>query len=90
MIGAMLRAVVIAIALCGCKDHQLDAVKAVRDEVCACRTVKCGEDAIKKLPPVQGSPGHRAQALAAEMTTCLSKLYLQERPDESPDPKAAP
>jgi hypothetical protein len=90
MIAAMLRAVVIAIALCACRDRQLEAVKAVREEVCACQTVKCGEDAMKKLPPVTGSPGHRAQALAAEITTCLSKLYLKERPDEDPDAKAAP
>ena len=46
----MLRAAVIAIALCGCRDKQVDAVRAVRDEVCACRDVACGEAAMKKVP----------------------------------------
>lgn len=83
--AAMLRAAVIAIALCGCPDKQVNAVKAVRDEVCACRDVACGEAAIKKLPTSSGTPGHKAQQLASEMMTCLSKLYLKDRPVEDPD-----
>lgn len=86
----MLRAAVIAIALSvGCRDEQLGHVKLVRDEVCACRDVACGEAAMKKLPTYEGSPGHKVQQLASEMVTCLSKLYLKDRPDENPDPPAA-
>lgn len=90
MIGRMLRVAVIAIALAGCRDKRLDELKAVRDEVCACRDVACGEAALKKRPEADGTPGHRAQQLASEMVTCLSKLYLKERPDENPDEPTPP
>ena len=86
--AAMLRAAVIAIALCGCRDKQVDEVRAVREEVCACRDVACGEAAMKKLPASPGSPGHKAQQLASEMMTCLSKLYLKDRPVEDADTPA--
>lgn len=85
MIGSMLRLAVIVIALSGCRDERLRSVKAVRDEVCACKTVDCGEQAIKKLPQKDVKPDHRQQQLALEMTNCLSKLYLADRPPEDPD-----
>lgn len=85
MIVAMLRLAVIAIALCGCRDERLRSVKAVRDEVCACKTIECGEQAIKKLPQTDVKPDHRQQQLAREMTNCLAKLYLNDRPQEDPD-----
>ena len=43
---------------------------------------------MKKVPASPGSPGHKAQQLASEMMTCLSKLYLKDRPDEDPDAPA--
>jgi len=86
MIVRMLRLAVIAIALCGCRDKQVEQVQAIRDEVCACSDAKCGEDAMKRLPTYQGTPAHRVQMLASEMVTCMSKLYLKDRPDESADP----
>lgn len=85
MIVAMRRAAVIAIALLGCRDESLRQVKAIRDEVCSCQTAECGEQAMKRLPRHDGTPHHRAQALAAEMMTCMSKLYLKDRPSEDPD-----
>ncbi|MBA2538555.1 MAG: hypothetical protein H0V17_02880 [Deltaproteobacteria bacterium] len=83
-------AALIAIALLGCRDETLRQVKAIRDEVCACQTVPCGEEAIKRLPKQDGKPHHRAQAFAAEMITCMSKLYLKDRPSEDPDDPAEP
>jgi hypothetical protein len=85
MLVPMLRLAVIVIALCACRDEQLQKVKAVRDEVCACKDVACGEEAIKKLPQKDIKPNHHQQKLASEMMTCLSKLYLKDRPQEDPD-----
>ncbi len=93
MLATMLRVVVapwiIAIALAGCTDKQVEQVKTIRDEVCACKTASCGEEAMKKLP-ASAPGGHRAQKLASEMMACLSKLYLKDRPDENPDPDLNP
>lgn len=87
----MLRALVIAIALCGCRDKQLAEIKRVRDLVCACQDVACGEAAMKLVPHQSGSPGHKAQQLASEMLTCMSKLYLKDtRPDGNPDAPIKP
>jgi hypothetical protein len=85
MIAMMLRVAVIAIALCGCRDERLEQVKLVRERVCACRTIACGESTVKELPPVT-NPSAREQKLAAEMMTCLSKLYLAP-PDKAPAPE---
>ncbi len=88
MIAAMLRVALMfmAIALCGCRDKQLAEIKKVRDLVCACKDVACGEAAMKRVPRQSGSPGHKAQQLASEMMTCMSKLYLKDtRPDDNPD-----
>jgi hypothetical protein len=86
----MLRAVAFAIALSGCRDQTVEQIKAVREAVCACKTVACGEAAMKELPTNTGKPDHRAQALANEMLNCLSKLYLRERPDTDADQEATP
>ena len=91
MIVAMLRAIVIVTALAACRDPDLQQVKAVRDEVCACKDappdkkISCGEEAIKKLPAQNGTATHRQQTLANEMLTCMSKLYLKDRPGTDPD-----
>jgi len=85
MLHEMSRRLVIAIALCGCHDADLDRVKQVRDEVCKCTTVQCGEDAMNRLPSHAGNPSHRAQVLASEMLTCMAKLYAQQRPSLDPD-----
>ena len=89
MLTAMLRVGVIAIAVCAiaaCRDPQLEQIKAIRDEVCACRDAKCGEDALKKMPTLEGNPSHRARVLANEMTTCMSKLYLKPEEEDQEDP----
>ncbi|MEO8702352.1 MAG: hypothetical protein ABI867_20070 [Kofleriaceae bacterium] len=84
----MFRAVVFAIALAGCRDQTVERVKDVRDEVCACKTVACGEAAMKTLPENTPKPNHRAQQFATEMLNCMSKLYLRERPATDPDEPA--
>lgn len=86
MIVAMHRVLVIAIALgaAGCRDRELEQVKVVRDEVCKCRTVECGESAMKRLP-VSDKPSARAQTYANEMLGCMARLYLKDRPSTDPD-----
>jgi hypothetical protein len=81
----VLRVFTLVIALCGCRDADLQHVKAVRDEVCLCKTVGCGEDAMKKLPSHNVKATRRQQTLANEMLTCMSKLYLKDRPTTDPD-----
>lgn len=81
----MLRSIVIAIALVACSDPDIAKVKAVRDRVCACKSPECGEEAMKTLPAQEGKPSHRVRQLASEMMTCMSKLYLKDKPDEDPD-----
>ena len=75
---------VIAIALCACRDPQLDHMRAVKEEVCKCKTAECGELAMKKLP-AREKPSAREQALANDMLSCMARLYLKERPDTDPD-----
>lgn len=78
----------IAIALGGCRDKALEELERVRDEVCACKTAACGEEAMKKVPQQEVKPNHRAQALANEMLGCMAKLYLKDRPTTDPDSEA--
>ena len=87
MIAMVLRSFVIIVAVCGCRDHELSHVKAVRDEVCTCASASCGEEAMKKLPTQNVKASHRQQVLANEMLTCMAKLYLKERPSTDPDAK---
>lgn len=81
----MVRWLVIAIAFCGCRDPETTRVQTVRDQVCGCKTVPCGEEAMKSLPSRDVRPGPRSQKLANEMLTCMSKLYLRDRPTTDPD-----
>lgn len=76
---------IIAIALAGCRDKQVEQVKTIRDAVCACQDIKCGEEAMKLLPATPPG-GHRAQKLATEMVACMSKLYLKKEPTPEPAP----
>jgi hypothetical protein len=94
MLVAMLRLLVIVVALAACRDDELERVRAVRNEVCACKTSACGEEAMKKLPSSAGTgnakPSQRQTALANEMLTFMAKLYLKDRPTTDPDaPKPA-
>jgi hypothetical protein len=85
----MRRLFVIAIALCGCRDPELDQVRAIKEEVCKCKSVDCGETAMQKLRP-RDKPSAREQALANDMLNCMSRLYLKERPETDPDQPTSP
>jgi len=82
---------VIAIALCGCRDPELQKLRDVRDRVCKCETAECADRALGELDPHAERAGHRAQAVANEMMICLAKLYAHGRPITDIDvPEPAP
>ena len=81
----MVRCLVIAIALLGCGDKQLETLEAVRDEVCACKTPACGEAAMKKVPQDKLESNRKMQRVAHDMLDCMAKLYDEGRPSTDPD-----
>lgn len=81
----MVRFVVIAVALLGCGDKQLETLEELRDAVCACKTTVCGEAAMKKVPQDEIKTNRKMQRAATEMLDCMSKLYEADRPTADPD-----
>ena len=82
---------VISVALQGaCGDREAKKLAKVRDEVCHCKTAKCADDAMARLPTkdIQSTP--RSQKIAREMLNCLSDLYKAERPTDDPDAATGP
>jgi hypothetical protein len=85
----MSRWLVIAVALvAGCRDPGITELEDIRDEICRCKSAKCGEDAMKRVPTREAPNNHRSQAIAREMMDCLAKLYEAERPETGPDETA--
>lgn len=90
-VGSMCRFVIaVALVLAGCGDEQLDRMTAIKNEVCACKTVACGETAKKKIPQDELQSSHKMQRVANEMLDCLARLYDQKRPTSDPDVEAPP
>lgn len=77
--------VIVTLIAAACTDDNTAAMKAVRDEVCACKSVACAEDAMAKAPQNTTQPTPRARAMANEAMSCIAKLYLAERPSTDPD-----
>ena len=91
----MLRLYVIWVALAAgaCRDNEIEKLENTRDEVCACKTVKCAETALDHVPKSSVEPSPRAQRIAREMLDCVAKLYDADRPSQDPDepaPEPAP
>lgn len=77
---------VISVALLGaCGDREANKLARIRDEVCKCKTVKCGEAALAQVPTkdIQSTP--KSQYIAREMLNCLADLYKADRPTTDPD-----
>jgi hypothetical protein len=86
MLAWMSRRLVIALALlAGCRDKGIAQLEGIRDEICKCKTSKCGEEAMRRVPATDGPNNHRAQQIAREMMDCLAHLYDAERPGTGPD-----
>jgi hypothetical protein len=83
--------IAIALALVGaCGEDRLADLKAAKATVCACRTAACADEAMKTVPPPQGSADHRSQKLAREIQDCLVKAYDRDRPTTDPDAEIDP
>lgn len=86
------RAFVICVALVlpACKDHELEKMASVRDEVCACKTVDCATQAMGKLPTKAVPSTPTSQKIARAMLDCLADLYDTQTPSMDPDAEPAP
>jgi hypothetical protein len=88
-VASMSRFVVIAVAwLAACGDKQLDEVTSIKNEVCACKDVACGEAAMKKMPKGELETSHKMQRAANDMLDCMARLYEKTRPTTDPDAEA--
>ena len=82
----MSRLLVIAVALLGaCGDKQLEQLRDIKEEVCACKTVACGEAAMKKVPQGDLKTSRKMQHVARDMMECMAKLNAGDRPVTDPD-----
>ncbi len=69
----------------GCEDPGLAQLERVRDEVCQCKTAKCGEAAMKKVEAVTVESSPRAQKHARDMMNCLAVLYAKPKDLDAED-----
>jgi hypothetical protein len=84
----VLAALAAALALAACRDERIEELDEIRAELCACKTVACGEQALRRVPQEGAPSDHRAQKIARLMMECLKQLYLSERPSTDPDAEA--
>src|SRR3954462_4684342 len=78
--------VVISVALVGAGGgHEARQRAEIRDEVCACKSPKCAQDAMERVPKhdIQSTP--RSQRIAREMMDCLATIYKEGQPSTDPD-----
>jgi len=80
----------ILVTLTACHDHELERLTAIKAEVCACKTARCAELAMKRLPEgtseaTYHTKAHRMQTIARDMIECLAKLQAAELPITDPD-----
>lgn len=75
----------VALALCACKDSEVDKLGKIRDEVCKCKTATCAQAALDQVPKPKLESTPRAQQIAREMLDCVAVLYKADRPTQDPD-----
>ena len=78
----------VALVLPACKDHELQKMASVRDEVCACKTVDCATQAMGKLPSKTVPSTPKSQKIARAMLDCLAELYETQPLSLDPDAEA--
>jgi hypothetical protein len=85
------RALVIIVILAACGDKDVAQLEGIRDQVCACETIECGEAALTKVPAKEIKSNRRTQRIARLMMDCMARLYEQGRPSTDPDrPRSEP
>jgi hypothetical protein len=75
----------ILVTLVACTDHGAASLMKIKDQVCACKTASCAEQAIKLVPQATIQSTHRTQTIARDMLDCLAKRQAAERPITDPD-----
>jgi hypothetical protein len=83
----VLRLYVICVALAGtaCSDNEVKKLEKIRDQVCECKTAKCAESALDRVPKSNIESTPRTQRIAREMLDCLAGIYDADRPTQDPD-----
>jgi hypothetical protein len=75
----------ILVTLAACKDHDLERLSHVRDDVCACKEASCADQAMARLDKLALASTPRSQAIAREIMECRARLEEAERPSTDPD-----
>lgn len=69
----------------GCREDEVKKLEALRDELCKCTSVECGEAVMQRVPVIAEAGDRRSQAVARAMLGCMAKLYENARPEVGPD-----
>lgn len=80
--------VTLGVLLGGCTDHGVAKLTKIKDQVCACKTVSCAEQAMQYADKIGTESNHRTQAIARAMVDCMAKLQAADRPNTDPDAEA--
>src|SRR5213078_2059666 len=75
----------ILVTLAACAEGDADRLHAIREEMCACKTASCAEQAMSRVPKHTIPSTPRIQAIAHEMVECMARLQAAERPSTDPD-----
>ena len=76
----------IILIFAGCDDPGMDRMRAIKLEVCACKSSTCADSALKRVAEHDVPSNHRTQQLARAMLACLAKkLHEEDRPTTDPD-----
>ncbi|MFN0253554.1 MAG: hypothetical protein ACKV2T_42190 [Kofleriaceae bacterium] len=69
----------------GCHEDEVKRLEVLRDELCKCKTVECGEAVMQRVPVIADAGNRRSQTVARAMLGCMAKLYDSSRPQTGPD-----
>lgn len=75
----------ILVTLAACNESDADRLHAIRDQMCACKTASCAEQAMSHVPKHTIPSTPRIRAIAREMVECMARLQSAERPSTDPD-----
>ena len=83
-------AVLVVLALAGCRDPEVARLQKVKQAVCACKTASCADAAMREVPTGKIVASHRAQTIAHDMLDCVARVYDAGQPATDPDAPVAP
>lgn len=83
-------ALLVPLVLAACRDPQVTRLEQVKQTVCACKTARCADDAMRAIPTGHVAASHRAQAIARDMLDCVARVYDAGAPSTDPDAPVPP